>query len=255
MPNGAPDLHRTPPMAKARITLPIEGMSCASCAITVQEALAAQPGVSAASVNYATGRASVDYDDAGAGIGQMVRAVRNAGYDCGLAQVTIAIVDLHYAPSVAPLEKALAQVPGVVKVVANQALETASVEYVPGVTSAQDLEGAVRAAGFAVAEPIPSEDPEERERVARAFEVRALTWKFALAAVVAVIAMLGGMILMADRPLDTFHRFDLLGRVLMPVSERLRDLVQGRWPLDSDWIRRVLGLLTIPVMVWSGGQF
>lgn len=242
-------------MAKARITLPIEGMSCASCAITVQEALAAQPGVSAASVNYATGRASVDYDDAGAGIGQMVRAVRNAGYDCGLANVTIAIVDLHYAPSVAPLEKALAQVPGVVKVLANQALETASVEYVPGVTSAQDLEGAVRAAGFAVAEPIPSEDPEERERVARAFEVRALTWKFALAAVVAVIAMLGGMILMADRPLDTFHRFDLLGRVLMPVSERLRDLVQGRWPLDSDWIRRVLGLLTIPVMVWSGGQF
>src|SRR6185437_10079224 len=255
MPNAAPDLHRTPPMAKARITLPIEGMSCASCAITVQQALAAQPGVAAASVNYATGRASVDYDDAGAGIGHMVRAVRNAGYDCGLASVTIAVVDLHYAPSVAPLEKALAQVPGVVKAVANQALETASVEYVPGVTTAQDLEGAVRAAGFSVAEPIPSEDPEERERVARAFEVRALTWKFALAAVVAVIAMLGGMILMADRPLDTFHRFDLLGRVLMPVSERLRDLVQGRWPLDSDWIRRVLGLLTIPVMVWSGGQF
>ncbi|HEX4561636.1 MAG TPA: heavy metal translocating P-type ATPase, partial [Gemmatimonadales bacterium] len=142
-----------------------------------------------------------------------------------------------------------------VKAVANQALETATVEYVPGVVSAQDLEAAVRAAGFTVAEPIPSEDPEERERVARAFEIRSLTWKFALAAGVAVIAMLGGMLLMADRPLDTFHRFDLLGRVLMPVSERLRDLVQGKWPLDSDWIRRVLGVLTIPVVVWSGGQF
>src|SRR5262249_9136593 len=153
------------------------------------------------------------------------------------------------------LEKALAQVAGVVKAGANQALETATVEYVPGVTSAQDLEAAVRAAGFTVAEPIPSEDPEEREQVARALEIKALTWKFALAAVVAVIAMLGGMLLMADRRLDTFHRFDLMGRVLMPLSERFRDLVQGKWPLDSDWIRRVLGLLTIPVIVWSGGQF
>ena len=241
-------------MAKARITLPIEGMSCASCAITVQEALAAQPAVAAASVNYATGRAAVDYDDAVTGIGQLVRAVRGAGYDCGLATVTISIIDLHYAPSVTPLEKTLALVPGVVKATANQALETVTVEYVPGVASAQELEEAVRAAGFQVAEPVPSEDPEERERFTRANEIRVLTWKLALAGSVAVIAMLGGMLLMADRPLDTFHRFDLMGRVLMPAAERLRDLVQGRWPLDPDWIRRVLGLLTIPVLVWSGGQ-
>lgn len=242
-------------MPKARIVLPIEGMSCASCAVTVQTALAAQPAVTAASVNYATGKAAVDYDDTGTGIGQLVQAVRGAGYDCGLASVTIAIIDLHYAPSVGPLEKRLGQVPGVVKARANQALETVTVEYVPGVTSAQNLETAIRAAGFEVAEPIPSEDPEEREQVARALEIRTLTWKLALAGVVAVVAMLGGMLLMADRPLDTFHRFDLLGRVLMPVAERLRDLIQGRWPLDPDWIRRVLGLLTIPVLVWSGGQF
>ncbi|HWZ27335.1 MAG TPA: cation transporter, partial [Gemmatimonadales bacterium] len=173
-------------MAKARITLPIEGMSCASCAITVQEALAAQPAVAAASVNYATGRAAVDYDDAVTGIGQLVRAVRGAGYDCGLATVTIAIIDLHYAPSVGPLEKALMLVPGVVKATANQALETATVEYVPGVASAQELEAAVRAAGFEVAEPVPSEDPEERERFTRAMEIRTLTWKLALAGSVAV---------------------------------------------------------------------
>src|SRR4029077_16564899 len=85
--------------------------------------------------------------------------------------------------------------------------------------------------------------------------IRTLTWKLALAASVAVIAMLGGMLLMADRPLDTFHRFDLMGRVLMPAAERLRDLVEGRWPLDPDWIRRALGLLTSPVLVGSGREF
>jgi len=242
-------------MANARIILPIEGMSCASCAITVQQVLAARPAVTGASVNYATGRAAVDYDDAGVGIGDLVQAVRGAGYDCGLATLTVAIQDLHYAPTVTALEKAVGRVPGVVKATANQALERLTVEYVPGVASATALEEAVRGAGFRVAEPVAAEDPVERERLARAREVRVLGWKLALAGTVAVVAMLGGMLLMADRPLDTFHRFDLLGRLLMPAAERLRDAVQGRWPLDPAWIRLVLGLLTVPVMVWSGGQF
>ena len=50
-------------MANQRLTLPIEGMSCAACAVTVQGALGVVPGVTQASVNYATGKASVDYDE------------------------------------------------------------------------------------------------------------------------------------------------------------------------------------------------
>src|SRR5437868_1645135 len=51
-------------MSKARILLPIEGMSCAACAATVQKALGTRDGVASAAVNYATGKATVDYDDA-----------------------------------------------------------------------------------------------------------------------------------------------------------------------------------------------
>ena len=54
-------------MASTRIVLPIEGMSCAACARTVQDALRGAPGVAGASVNYATGKAAVDYDDAATG--------------------------------------------------------------------------------------------------------------------------------------------------------------------------------------------
>src|SRR5438105_8203906 len=46
-------------MSKARILLPIEGMSCAACAATVQEALGSAGGVTSAAVNYATGKAAV----------------------------------------------------------------------------------------------------------------------------------------------------------------------------------------------------
>ena len=51
-------------MSKARIVLPIEGMTCASCAATVQEALTGASGVTAAGVNFATNKAAIEYDDA-----------------------------------------------------------------------------------------------------------------------------------------------------------------------------------------------
>src|SRR2546430_2181239 len=165
-------------MGKSRIILPIEGMSCASCAATVQEALTSATGVASATVNYATAKAAVDYDDAETGVAELIKTVRMAGYDCGQASVTFGVEQLHYAPSVASLEQALGAVNGVLRSAANQATETVTVDYVPGTTTAEALERAVEQAGFHVAEPIPTEDPVERERVARRREVRDLTWRF-----------------------------------------------------------------------------
>ncbi len=242
-------------MSKARIVLPIEGMSCASCAATVQEALGSAGGVTTAAVNYATGKGAVDYDDAQTNVAELIKTVRAAGYDCGQAGVTFTVEQLHYAPSVAPLEQALRGVPGVIRAAANQATETVTVDYIPGATTAEALEQAVERAGFRVAEPIAAEDPLERERLAREREVRALTWKFVLAAAVTVVSMLGSMLLMAHDADATLQQVDLLGRLLMPLAVRLQEALAGRGALDPQWIRVGLAVLTLPVVVWSGGQF
>ncbi|HXG85119.1 MAG TPA: YHS domain-containing protein, partial [Pyrinomonadaceae bacterium] len=47
--------------AGERVDLPITGMTCAACANRIEKKLNKQAGVSKASVNFATGRASVDY--------------------------------------------------------------------------------------------------------------------------------------------------------------------------------------------------
>src|SRR2546426_4808918 len=245
-------------MSRARIVLPIEGMSCASCAATVQDALSNADGVTSAAVNYATAKAAVDYDDAQTHVAELIKTVRGAGYDCGLATVAFAVTDLHYAPSVAPLERELARVEGIVRAVANQATEMVTVDYVPGVTTAEALERAVAAAGFQVAAPIAAEDPVERERLARAREVRTLAGRFALAAVVAVVAMPGSMLLMATPSLTTMEtakRFDLLGRLLMPSAARLRALLDPAGRLDPEWVKWGLAVITLPVILWSGQQF
>jgi len=129
------------------------------------------------------------------------------------------------------------------------------VDYVPGATTAAALEQAVAQAGFQVAEPIPAEDPAERERIMRQREIKSLTWKFALAAAVAVVAMLGSMLLMAEQADSTFRPVDLLGRLLMPLALRLDAALGGRLALDPRWLKLGLALLTLPVMAWSGQQF
>src|SRR5882724_5528895 len=250
-----------PAMSKTRIVLPIEGMTCASCAATVQEALAGATGVSSAGVNFATNKAAIEYDAAQTNVGQLIKTVRDVGYNCGKATVSFGIVDLHYVPSVTPLEQSLSRVLGVIRAVANQATETATVDYVPGVVSAEDLEKGVGAAGFEVAEPIAAEDPLERERIARSREIRTLTWKFVAAAAVTIVAMIGSMLLMADRPMGengTMKQVDLLGHLLMPAAVWLRDWVAGQgWGemLDLSWIKWGLAVVTLPVVAWSGQQF
>jgi len=227
-------------MSKSRIILPIEGMTCASCAATVQEALAGATGVTSAGVNFATNKAAIEYDAAQTNVGQLIKTVRDVGYNCGKATVSFGIVDLHYVPSVAPLERSLSRVNGVIRAVANQATETATVDYIPGVVSAEDLEKAVVAAGLQVAAPIAAEDPLERERIARRREIRTLSWKFVAAAGATIVAMIGSMLLMADRPMGdngTMKQVDLLGRLLMPLAIRLRDWIAGQgWVLDLDWV-------------------
>ncbi len=63
------------------VSLPVTGMSCAACARAIEVTLKETPGVEAAAVNFATGRAAVTFDPAAVGLDGLVQAVRDAGYD------------------------------------------------------------------------------------------------------------------------------------------------------------------------------
>jgi Cu+-exporting ATPase len=61
------------------LDLPVQGMTCASCANRIERKLNKLDGVTA-TVNYATEQASVEYDDASVTPEDLVRAVEAAGY-------------------------------------------------------------------------------------------------------------------------------------------------------------------------------
>jgi Cu+-exporting ATPase len=66
--------------ATERVDLPLTGMTCAACARRIERKLSRVPGVSDASVNFATARATVEYDPAQTGARQFVEAVESIGY-------------------------------------------------------------------------------------------------------------------------------------------------------------------------------
>ncbi len=62
-------------------SFPVEGMTCASCVLGVEQALATVPGVARVRVNLADHSATVVLDDPAVENGQLRQAVRKAGYD------------------------------------------------------------------------------------------------------------------------------------------------------------------------------
>lgn len=62
-------------------SFPVLGLSCASCAASVQSMLSSQAGVSAVAVNYANATATVDYDPAAIREEDMQSVIRSIGYD------------------------------------------------------------------------------------------------------------------------------------------------------------------------------
>ena len=67
-------------------TLKLKGMSCASCANSVESAIHQVPGVSHAQVNFAAEQASVEYDERRTNLEKIQAAVSEAGYEASVKE-------------------------------------------------------------------------------------------------------------------------------------------------------------------------
>ncbi|MFQ5812480.1 MAG: heavy metal translocating P-type ATPase [Anaerolineae bacterium] len=150
-----------------QITLPVQGMTCASCVAHVERALKKVDGVADVNVNLATEKASVEFTPEGTEVSQLISAVRDVGYDVATEKVSLPIGGMTCASCVAHVEGALAKTPGVVSVNVNLATEKASVEYIPTVTGLPDFRRAVADVGYEV---LPSAEEKAEEELSR--EVR-----------------------------------------------------------------------------------
>ena len=71
-----------------KITLPVEGMTCASCIARVEKAVSKADGVSNVSVNLATEKVSLEIDSGKADLNRIAELVNEAGYKIDLSSTT-----------------------------------------------------------------------------------------------------------------------------------------------------------------------
>jgi len=138
---------QTQASSEDRLSLAIEGMTCASCVGRVERAIAAVPGVSGVSVNLATERANVEFVDGRSDVGAVADAILAAGYTPVAHTTELTITGMTCASCVGRIEKALLKLPGVRFASVNLATETARIEAV-GDVPAHVLVDAVKSAGY-----------------------------------------------------------------------------------------------------------
>jgi len=159
--------------------IPVQGMTCANCAATVERVVKKLAGVEDARVNFASEQAAVTFDPKAVTLQQIAGRIRAAGFSVPTARVELAITGMTCANCSATIERTLNQkVPGVVQAAVNFASERASVEYVPQAVSVDELIAAVAGAGFGAAAPGESPEAEDAEARARGREIADQTRKF-----------------------------------------------------------------------------
>ncbi|MFQ5775662.1 MAG: heavy metal translocating P-type ATPase [Kiloniellaceae bacterium] len=217
----------------------IGGMTCPHCPPMVEKALKRIDGVRGAQVSLAMGTASIDYEPARTSVGDFAKAIRSAGYSPGTAKIRLLIANMHCASCVTRIEGALHQTPGVVAASASLGPNAVDIEYQPELTELAAIRKAIESAGHEIVEPSAAEvqaaisDDVDTEEAARNREYRTLMRKFWFAAAISV-------------PVMVFSYPDLIPglREWMPAGSENRQIVWG-----------LMGVLALPVLLWSGSQF
>ncbi|HEY5797015.1 MAG TPA: copper ion binding protein, partial [Bosea sp. (in: a-proteobacteria)] len=181
-------------MQAARVVIPVDGMSCASCVGRVEKAVLAVIGVESASVNLATGRASVALGE-GAAVATVLDAIRKAGYEPREETVGLAVEGMSCASCVGRVERELKAVPGVLDGTVNLATGRAHVRYVGGAETVAAISVALAKAGYP-AKPIADAAAQtDRDREVREAELTGLRRALIVATVATlpiVVVEMGG---------------------------------------------------------------
>lgn len=137
-------------------TLNIEGMTCASCAQTIEKATKKLSGVEESNVNLATEKMNIKFDENVVSLNDIQETVEKAGYKANVEtqQKTFTIKGMTCASCVQTIEKGTRKLEGVITSNVNLATEKMNIEYDPSIVSVADIMKAVETVGYEAHEDI-----------------------------------------------------------------------------------------------------
>ncbi len=210
----------------AKINLPIEGMTCASCVARVEKGLTDVDGVSKVAVNLTTKRGTIEYNPETADPKQLITAVQDSGYSVPTTQITFPIEGMTCASCVSRIEQALKSVPGVLNASVILDPGKAVIEALPDIDQNQLIQ-AINDAGYTVPKdtestPAIAKDTSDDDREFRQYRTRFL---YSLYLTIAIMLL------------------------------SMRHLIPGLSNIPTTWAHPILFILTTPLILGPGSIF
>ncbi len=216
------------------IWLPLPGITSAD-SVRIESGLNSLAGVESVAVNGTSGLVTVVYDPKEVAADDFVEALQAMGVDAPVATVRLGIKGMYCASCVISIERELERTHGVHVATVNPATDEATVVYEPAKLDVASLHAAVERAGYSVREaPAATEGAIERQESEQDREYRGLMRKFWFAAIISIPVVI--LSYPSVFRLDSWSFFAKGSNSL--------------W-----WTWRALGLVTVPVLLWSGAQF
>lgn len=224
-----------------KVQLPIVDMNCSSCAINIEKEIKKLHGIKKATVNYVNETAFVDYNVNETNTEEIIAAIKRAGYKTGRSVLNLGIKGMHCASCVTKIEKELKQKSGVISASVDLGTESAIINHIPGLIDTEEIKSVIENLGYKTFDTTGMRAEEKKatelemvdeNQLAREKEYKTLMKKFIFAAILSL-------------PTILFSYPDLWG-----LPEQFQ---KGTDLLTYIWIG--LGLLSLPVMFWSGSQF
>ncbi|MEG0679292.1 MAG: heavy metal translocating P-type ATPase [Carnobacterium sp.] len=213
----------------------IEGMTCASCAQTVEKATSKLPGVKKANVNLATEKMTVQFDELSLTEADIQKAVTDAGYTAkpNALKKTFDIEGMTCSSCAQTIEKATQKLAGVNNSAVNLATEKMTVQYDPTVLNVSDITKAIADAGYEAHEEVDSAATVDLDREKKQQHIKDVWRRFIMSAFFAIPLLYIAMGHMVGLPLP-----EVIDPMMHPVAFSLTQLV-----------------LTLPVMYYGRSFF
>lgn len=129
-----------------KVSVPVEGMTCAGCARRLERNLTELEGVQQASVSFGTDSAQLELSPAARE--RLRTTVEKAGFRIPVQTARLSVDGMTCASCAGRVERALMAVPGVISAQVNLASERATVAFQPEAVEPEALAAAVKSAGY-----------------------------------------------------------------------------------------------------------
>jgi Cu+-exporting ATPase len=225
------------------VSLRVTGMTCTSCAGTIERSLQKVSGVQTAKVNFASERATVTFDPSQVGLLGLIAGVERAGYGVATGQADVTIQSLQSTEEATGLEKVLTTLEGVLRATISVDTQTAHIEYVPTVISQAELSQAAKTAGFDLVEQ--AAEPTDVEALAREREYREQRR----------LVLVGLLFTIPLFVLAMGKDFSLLPEFFYQPGHDLMAAQMGGMHPAKPWFDWVMLALAIPVQFYVGWGF